>query len=89
MPETRQCTFCGNKIEPGTGKMYIKTDGKTFHFCSNKCQKNMIKMGRKDRETRWTVKYAQEKALITHRKKAAEKKPAAKKKVIRKKKAKE
>lgn len=89
MPQTKQCTFCGHKIEPGTGKMYIKTDGKIFHFCGNKCQKNMIKMGRKDRETRWTMKYAQEKALITHRKKTAEKKPAAKKKLIRKKKAKE
>ena len=89
MPETRQCVFCGVKIEPGTGKIYVKTDGKTFIFCGNKCQKNMIVLRRKDRETRWTDKYAQEKALTTHRKKAAQAKEVSKKKLIKKKKAKE
>ncbi len=85
MPETtRPCSFCGHVIEPGTGKIFVKTDGKKFFFCSNKCEKNMIKLKRKDRETRWTMKYAQEKAIITHHKKAS-----GKKKMIRRKKTKE
>ena len=50
-----QCTFCGRNIPFGTGKMYVKTDGRVFYFCSNKCEKNMIKLGRKPRETRWTL----------------------------------
>ena len=83
MPESRPCSFCGEVIEPGTGTMYVKTDGKIFHFCSNKCEKNMIKLKRKDRETRWTMKFAQEKALVTHRKKDE------KKKIVRRKKTKE
>ena len=57
MVKTRVCSFCGEKIEPGTGKMYVKTDGTIFHFCANKCQKNMIKLKRIPRRVRWSKKY--------------------------------
>ncbi len=83
MVEAKECTFCGKKIEPGTGKLYIKSDGQSFNFCTSKCEKNMVDIGRKDRQTRWTKKHAQEKAVKTYHKKE-EKKP--KKKVLRKKK---
>ena len=69
MVEAKNCTFCGNKIEPGTGKDYITNDGRVFHFCSSKCEKNMLKLGRKDRETEWTKKHAQEKAIKTYEEK--------------------
>ena len=39
-----KCSFCGNEIEPGTGKLYAKKDGTVFNFCKNKCQKNMLKL---------------------------------------------
>ena len=52
-----KCTFCGKNIPAGTGKMYVKKDGKIFYFCSNKCEKNMIKLGRKARTTGWTNEY--------------------------------
>ncbi len=42
-----KCTFCGNEIELGTGKMYVKKDGKIFYFDKRKCEKNMMKLGRK------------------------------------------
>ncbi len=48
------CSFCGKEIVPGTGKLYIKKDGKVLHFCSTKCEKNMLKLGRKPREHKWT-----------------------------------
>lgn len=48
------CSFCGKNIPRGTGKMYIKKDGKLFYFCSSKCEKNMIDLKRKPRTTRWT-----------------------------------
>lgn len=85
MVETRQCSFCGSEIEYGTGKMYVKVDGQVFYFCSGKCKKNMVKLGRKDRETRWTKKYAQEKALKTYHKKKKSEKTSKDKKTTKKK----
>jgi large subunit ribosomal protein L24e len=52
-----RCSFCKNLIDKGTGKIYVKIDGKVLHFCSNKCEKNMIKLGRKPRLTEWTLEY--------------------------------
>ena len=49
-----KCDFCGTEINPGTGKMYIKKDAKIFHFCSRKCEKNMIILGRKPNKTKWS-----------------------------------
>jgi large subunit ribosomal protein L24e len=65
MVEQKLCTFCGASIEPGTGKMYVKKDGTTFLFCSNKCSKNMIEMGRVPRKVNWTAAYAARKNLAT------------------------
>jgi large subunit ribosomal protein L24e len=52
-----KCSFCKNNIEKGTGKIYVKIDGKILHFCSNKCEKNLLKLGRKSRTTEWTQEY--------------------------------
>lgn len=51
----RVCTFCGENIEPGTGKMFIKKDGIIFYFCSGKCQKNLLKLKRTPRDIKWTL----------------------------------
>jgi large subunit ribosomal protein L24e len=63
MVERRVCTFCGEEIEPGTGRMYIKKDGIVYNFCTSKCYKNMILMGRVPRRTTWTQYYAREKQI--------------------------
>ncbi|MBN1157705.1 50S ribosomal protein L24e [Candidatus Woesearchaeota archaeon] len=63
-----RCTFCGEHLEKGTGKMYVKKDGKIFYFCSMKCEKNTLKLNRKPRETRWTRAYALEKKPKTEEK---------------------
>ena len=52
-----KCTFCGNSIERGTGKMYVKKDAKIFYFCSSKCEKNQLKLGRKFLETKWSKRF--------------------------------
>lgn len=57
MVDRRICSFCGQDIEPGTGKMYVKKDATVFHFCSMKCQKNQLNMHRIPRNTKWTKKY--------------------------------
>lgn len=56
-----KCTFCGEIIEKGTGKVYVKKDGKMFYFCSTKCEKNMLKLSRKPIFTRWTQRFKKEK----------------------------
>jgi|TARA_B100001971_G_C17761891_1_gene320604 large subunit ribosomal protein L24e len=49
-----KCSFCGNDLERGTGKMYVKKDAKIFYFCSMKCEKNLLKLRRKPRNIKWT-----------------------------------
>jgi large subunit ribosomal protein L24e len=51
------CSFCGKTIIKGTGKIYVKTDGKILNFCSRKCEKNLLKLKRKPRTTGWTEEY--------------------------------
>lgn len=70
------CTFCGDAIEVGTGKMYIKRDGTVFHFCSAKCQRNQVDLGRVNRHVKWTAAAANAKAILGHPAKGAEAKAA-------------
>ncbi|AIY90370.1 50S ribosomal protein L24e [Geoglobus acetivorans] len=57
MLEKKICSFCGEEIEPGTGKIYVRRDGRILHFCSRKCEKNMVKLGRNPRRVKWTKYY--------------------------------
>jgi len=50
-----KCSFCGEQIEKGTGKMLVYVSGKIDYFCSTKCEKNMLKLGRKPTKARWTA----------------------------------
>ncbi|PIN81199.1 50S ribosomal protein L24e [Candidatus Woesearchaeota archaeon CG10_big_fil_rev_8_21_14_0_10_32_9] len=52
-----KCDFCKKSIPRGTGKIYVKKDGKVLDFCSTKCEKNMIGLKRKARTTKWTGEY--------------------------------
>lgn len=52
-----KCNFCGENLERGTGKMFVKKDGKVLHFCSTKCEKNTLKLGRKFLSTKWSSKF--------------------------------
>jgi large subunit ribosomal protein L24e len=63
MVERRVCTFCGSEIEPGTGRMYVKKDGVVYNFCTSKCFKNMVILGRVPRRTTWTRYFEREKQI--------------------------
>jgi large subunit ribosomal protein L24e len=76
MVERRVCTFCGDEIEPGTGRMYIKKDGVVFNFCSSKCFKNLVVLGRVPRRTTWTRYYEREKQVRMKGLPGAEPQPA-------------
>lgn len=61
------CNFCGVKIKPGTGTLYVTKKGKAHYFCSSKCEKNHLKLKRKPRKTRWTQIYQKDKdARLKH-----------------------
>ncbi|MCL9816275.1 50S ribosomal protein L24e [Natronocalculus amylovorans] len=53
MVETRTCDYSGEEIEPGTGTMYVKTDGTILHFKDSKAEKNYL-LGREARDLEWT-----------------------------------
>ncbi|MCJ2512020.1 MAG: hypothetical protein LN409_01535 [Candidatus Thermoplasmatota archaeon] len=63
MVERRVCTFCGQEIEPGTGRMYVKRDGVVYQFCTSKCFKNLVELKRVPRRTAWTEWCAREKQV--------------------------
>ena len=55
-----KCSFCRTTIERGTGTMVVRNDGSILFFCSSKCDKNMLKLGREPRHLRWTAAYVKE-----------------------------
>ncbi len=61
MVERRICSFCGQEIEPGTGRIHVKKDGTVYQFCTSKCFKNMIELKRVPRRTAWTSQFFREK----------------------------
>ena len=58
----RQCSFCAQEIEPGTGTMFVKRDGTVFHFCSGSCRKQQLSLGRVGHRFKWTRAHALKKA---------------------------
>ncbi len=54
--ETKKCSFCEVKLSHGTGKMYVKKDGSTLYFCSGRCEKSAVKLGRTPRKVKWISK---------------------------------
>ncbi len=53
MPVARKCSFCGGRVEPGTGLMFVRRDGSVLFLCSSKCERN-LEMGRKPHRVEWT-----------------------------------
>lgn len=56
-----RCSFCRETMRQGTGTLLIKNDGRLFHFCGSKCEKNLLKLDHVPRTTRWTRAFAIEK----------------------------
>ena len=52
-----KCSFCGEVLRKGTGKMFVHTDGRISYFCSSKCERNTRKLRRNPATTVWTKKY--------------------------------
>lgn len=48
------CSFCGTEIPKASGKTFVKDNGQILHFCSRKCEKNMLILKRDARKFKWT-----------------------------------
>lgn len=55
-----KCSFCGNDFS-NKGMLYVTKTGKSFYFCSSKCEKNKLKLKRNPRRAKWTKVYEKEK----------------------------
>ena len=75
------CSFCNEEISKGTGEIYVLRDGTALNFCSSKCKRNAIDLGREGRLVEWTSKTL----VLSTEKKAPEKKESALAKDIEKK----
>ena len=49
-----KCSFSGEQIPKGTGRMVIRNSGRVYYFLNSKTMKNFFKLGRKPQKTRWT-----------------------------------
>jgi len=55
-----KCTFCGKSFVH-SGKMFVQKTGKVLYFCTSKCEKNMLILKRKPRDTKWVTSMNKEK----------------------------
>lgn len=60
---TKNCTFCGSPIEPGSGTMYVRKNGAIYNFCSRKCKVNLLELKHVSRNTRWANEFHRLKEL--------------------------
>jgi len=52
-----RCSFCGYEIERGTGKTVVQKDSSILHFCTRRCEKNMLKLKRNPLKVAWTLRF--------------------------------
>jgi large subunit ribosomal protein L24e len=65
-----KCVFCGKEDSPYKGVHLITNDGNMNFYCSGKCRKNALKLGRDKKKLKWTEAYriSKEKAAISEAK---------------------
>lgn len=49
----KRCAFCGREVRLGYGILYVRNDGSTKSYCSNKCKVNDLSLGRDPRKLKW------------------------------------
>ena len=49
----KKCAFCGREVRLGSGILFVRNDGSTRSYCSSKCRRNELKLGRDPRKLKW------------------------------------
>ncbi len=83
-----ECAFCGEKLKPGTGFLFVKKDGSALFFCKRKCEKNLLVLKRSPVAQKWTKAHRDSKKASKQEKKLKKKAEPGKKKEPSKKKKK-
>jgi large subunit ribosomal protein L24e len=52
------CSFCRRRYNEPRGLTVFTFDGRSIHFCSSKCRKNMDHLKRDPKKTNWVIKRA-------------------------------
>ncbi|MEK6899073.1 MAG: 50S ribosomal protein L24e [Nanoarchaeota archaeon] len=52
-----KCIFCGCEQADFKGTFLLKNDGTIAYYCSDKCRKNHLKLGRDKTRLKWTEAY--------------------------------
>lgn len=52
-----KCVFCGKEDAPFKGVHLLGNDGSTKFYCSSKCRRNALILGRDKRRQKWTAFY--------------------------------
>ena len=65
-----KCVFCGCEQDDFMGTYLVRNDGGMIYYCSSKCRKNHLKLGRDKRRMKWTeaFKESQIKRLAAEKK---------------------
>ena len=50
------CSFCKRNYEIPSGLTIFTIDGRSIHYCSSKCRKN-VNIGRDPKRVKWVKKY--------------------------------
>ena len=53
-----KCSFCGEEVPAGRGKMLVRISGQKIVFCGSKCQRNS-KLGRDGKSMKWTKTFSE------------------------------
>ncbi|MCU0642275.1 MAG: 50S ribosomal protein L24e [archaeon] len=64
-----KCVFCGREESPFRGVHLITNVGSVDFYCSGKCRKNALNLGRDKRRLKWTAAFAEsrEKAALAEK----------------------
>jgi large subunit ribosomal protein L24e len=73
-----ECAFCGEKLKPGTGFLFVKKDGTALFFCKRKCEKNLLVLKRSPLSQKWAKAHRETKQASKQEKKPKKKAEAEK-----------
>ncbi len=59
-----RCTFCKKTFEAPYGLIVFLNDGGFINFCSSKCRRNMLNLGRDNKKVNWTRQRKGDKAVL-------------------------
>jgi large subunit ribosomal protein L24e len=62
--EINECWFCGSRIYPGHGSLYVKNNCEVLYFCRSKCKK-LFKLGKNPSFLRWCNIFRERNAKTT------------------------